>query len=269
MERKHYVYALFRPDTCEIFYIGMGKGLRFADHVRKRKRGRSYKDNVICKLIDDLGYPDIPVVIVRDGMTRKNACDLEMALILSIGRHPHGPLLNVTAGGDGGLDPCPEVRAKIGVAHKGKVCSAETRAKMSSALKGRTLSGETRAKIGAAQKGRTLGRTHSDESRAKIGAALKGRTLSGETRAKMSAAHKGRTFSEEHRAKIGAAHKGKVYLAETRAKLSAAMKGKNLSAETRTKMSAAKTGKIWINDGSKTRMIHGPEIPDGWMRGRI
>jgi hypothetical protein len=269
MERKHYVYALFRPDTCEIFYIGMGKGLRFADHVRKRKRGRSYKDNVICKLIDDLGYPDIPVVIVRDGMTRKNACDLEMALILSIGRHPHGPLLNKTAGGDGGLDPCPEVRAKIAaafkgktlsVAHKakmsaalkGKINSAETRTKISAALKGRTLSGETRAKIGAAQKGRTLGRTHSDESRAKIGAALKGRTLSGETRAKMSAAHKGRTFSEEHRAKIGAAHKGKVYLAETRAKIGATNKGR-----------------IYINNGSKTRVISGPEIPDGWVRGRI
>jgi hypothetical protein len=211
MERKHYVYALFRPDTGGIFYIGMGKGLRYAYHVKCRKRGRSRKDNLICKMIDDLGYPDIPVVFVRDGMTVAEAWDLEIALIYAIGRHPHGPLLNLTAGGNGGLDFCPEIRAKIGAAHKGKVYSAETRAKMSAALKGRTLSGETRAKIGAAQKGRTLGRTHSDESRAKIGAALKGRTLSGETRAKMSAANKGRTFSEEHRAKIGAALKGKVY----------------------------------------------------------
>jgi hypothetical protein len=269
MEREHYVYALFRPDTCEIFYIGMGKGLRFAVHVKCRKRGRSHKDNVICKLIDDLGYPDIPVVIVRDGMTRAEACDLEIALIYAIGRHPHGPLLNVTAGGDGGLDPCPEVRAKIGVAHKGKVCSAETRAKMSSALKGRTLSGETRAKIGAAQKGRTLGRTHSDESRAKIGAALKGRTLSGETRAKIGAAQKGKTLSAEHRAKMSAAVKGRTHSDESRAKISAANKRRTHSDETKAKMRASKTGKIWINNGAKNSLIHGPEIPNGWMRGRI
>jgi hypothetical protein len=248
MERKHYVYALFRPDTCEIFYIGMGKGLRFADHVRKRKRRRSHKDNVICKMIDDLGHPDIPVVIVRDGMTRVEACDLEIALIYAIGRHPHGPLLNLTAGGDGGLDFCPEVRAKIGAAFKGKTLSVAHKAKMSAALKGKINSAETRAKISAANKGRT----HSDEARAKVGAARKGRTHSDEVKAKMSAARKGRTHSDEAKAKIGAAHKGKVY-----------------SAETRAKMSAANKGMIWINDGSKTRMIHGPEIPNGWMRGRI
>jgi hypothetical protein len=35
-----------------------------AARQRFRKRGRSYKDNVICNMIDDLGYPEIPVVIV-------------------------------------------------------------------------------------------------------------------------------------------------------------------------------------------------------------
>jgi hypothetical protein len=99
-----YVYGLFRPDTGQIFYVGMGRGERAWQHQATRKRGRGHKDNIICKMIDDLGYSDIPVVILREGLSQQEAIDLEIALIYAIGRHPHGPLVNATKGGEGWKD---------------------------------------------------------------------------------------------------------------------------------------------------------------------
>jgi len=83
---SHYVYALFRPDTGTIFWVGMSAGDRIRSH---RWRWR-----------DEFG-PDIPFVILRDGLSETEAAELETALIYAIGRHPHGPLRNVHKGGTG------------------------------------------------------------------------------------------------------------------------------------------------------------------------
>ena len=40
-----------------------------------------------------------PIVIIRDGLTRDDAEQLERLLIAAIGREPHGPLFN----GNGGV----------------------------------------------------------------------------------------------------------------------------------------------------------------------
>jgi hypothetical protein len=95
----YYVYGLYRPDTGQLFYVGYGRGNRAWQHAAQRQHGRSYKDNVLCKLIDTLGYPAVPVVMLRRGMARDEAIDLEAALIHAIGRHPHGPLTNIMPGG--------------------------------------------------------------------------------------------------------------------------------------------------------------------------
>jgi hypothetical protein len=97
--RDYYVYGLFRPDNGQVFYIGLGRGDRAWQHAAKRRRGRSYKDNVLCQLIDDRGYPCVPVVVLRNHLTRDEAAALETALIYAIGRHPHGPLTNAQDGG--------------------------------------------------------------------------------------------------------------------------------------------------------------------------
>lgn len=107
---------------------------------------------------------------------------------------------NLTDGGDGGLNPSEETRAKISANHAdfsgakngfyGKRHSEESRAKMSVAKKGKSHkphSQETRDKISASEKGKHV----SEETRAKISSAGKGRKLTAETCARMSASKSG------------------------------------------------------------------------------
>jgi len=66
---------------------------------------------------------------------------------------PYG--YNLQEGGRGGR-PSDETRAKMSVAHKGRVVSAETREKLSAAHKGHFVSAKTREKLRAANKGRVV-----------------------------------------------------------------------------------------------------------------
>jgi hypothetical protein len=76
-----------------------------------------------------------------------------------------------------GKDFSEEHRAKIGLAHKGKVVSEETRKKLRQKALGRKLSEEAKAKCAIASKKSKgfLGKTHSAESRAKTSNSLKGK----------------------------------------------------------------------------------------------
>lgn len=126
MSADHYVYGLFRPDTGLIFYVGMGK--------RSRLRMTLYYGNepklAICK------EHGAECVVVKDGLTREDAHDLERALILAIGREPHGPLVNRTTGGGSSYEMSEAARAKMSAAklgktspRKGAVLTAETKAR--------------------------------------------------------------------------------------------------------------------------------------------
>jgi hypothetical protein len=170
VNREYFVYGLFRPDTGSIFYVGMScKTTRPTDHVRFRKRGRSYKDNLICHFMDDEGYADIPFKILKGDLTRQEAIDLEIALIYAIGRHPHGPLTNIVKGGEGLADPTPEFRERHGALMKEKLASPETRATMSAKAKARDRTGEWEQKRKEAAR--------SPEARAKQSLARKGKPL--------------------------------------------------------------------------------------------
>ena len=82
---------------------------------------------------------------------------------------------NLNDGGEGGLNPSEETRAKMRAAKMGHSVNETTRAKVSAALKGNKYA---------------LGLRRTEE-----------------TKAKMSMAHKGKHFSAEHRAKLSAAQK--------------------------------------------------------------
>ena len=178
-----YVYALLREDGAP-FYIGMGHADRWTQHERWAKRGRSHKDNVICKM-RDAGIP-VGRAKIAEGLTRQQARILEVAAIRTIGREPLGPLVNLTAGGDGAPDLPPEVRARIA-------------AKVAEKNRGRKLSPEHVAKL--------RGRPMSPEMREKLRIANAARKASPETRARISAAQRGmrRIFTEGHRAALAAA----------------------------------------------------------------
>lgn len=109
---------------------------------------------------------------------------------------------NVTVGGEKSPMATPEVAARVGLKHRGKIISKEMREKQSKALKGRAHSQERKDKIGAAHKGRTLPRAQVE----KILANRKWYRHGPEALAKMSAAMKGNKHAERRRTTSGNAN---------------------------------------------------------------
>lgn len=218
-----YVYCLIRGDTGIPFYIGKGRGNRWNSHVPEARTGkRGYRFNIIRDML--ARDVEMPAVKIHEGLTEAVAHNHEMALIAAIGRHPHGPLANLTDGGEGltGFIPSAESRAKVSASNRGYVASAEARAKLSAANIGKTHSPETRAKISAIQ----IGRKQSPTSSEKRALALRGRKRPPDVCAKISAAKRGKPIPQETMAKCRAAKLGVALSPQHRAKLSAANMGK-------------------------------------------
>ena len=221
-----YVYVLFRADGSP-FYVGKGRKDRWGDHERDARLGmKSYKFHIIREMLR-AGFKDIPKVKVAEDLTHNEAIAREIAIIAAIGRHPNGPLVNQTSGGEGTPDQTAEERAKTAARNRARIWTPEMRAKAAASLRGKKLSPESIAKRTATVK--ALG--WSEERRAKVGAAVRSRLLgkpkSPEHVAKSVASKRGQPrpkLSAEHKAAIGNAHRGKVTSPEVRAKMSAARK---------------------------------------------
>jgi hypothetical protein len=101
--RDQTVYRHIRGDNGQIFYVGRGVP------GRATKYGRNpHWENIVKKH----GYS---VEIVAEGLTVAEANAMEIALIARFGRRnlKTGPLVNMTAGGEGLVDPSPEVRERL------------------------------------------------------------------------------------------------------------------------------------------------------------
>ena len=113
-ERRYYVYAILdtrKPGVYkygrwkfdyEPFYIGKGKGNRAHTHSLHDRSSNFHKRNKIAKIVRETGeYPS--VCFKRVGLTEREALELEVKLICSIGRNDLrlGPLTNLTDGGQG------------------------------------------------------------------------------------------------------------------------------------------------------------------------
>lgn len=92
--KKYYVYSHLNPVTKDIFYIGLGvlkRGWEF-------KSGRSsYYKNYINK------WGEPVVNIIKENLTKEEACFLEIELISKYGRKgldPQGILINRSIGGE-------------------------------------------------------------------------------------------------------------------------------------------------------------------------
>lgn len=206
MSGSFYVYCLFRPNGLP-FYIGKGTKKRMWDHEKPGRIGNCHKSNIIRQAQNN-GL-EIPKAILRDNLSEQEAYEVEEALIKAIGRHPDGPLVNRSHGGEGsnsGVERSEAWRAGISAANKGRIGPNV----------GRTFSEEARANMSAAHKGKP--------------STWKGKTASPETREKMRLAKLGRKLTEEHKAKITSSllmsppNKGRVFSEEVRSKMSKSRK---------------------------------------------
>lgn len=174
---EFYVYALLRLDGSP-FYIGKGKGDRWLHHERYGSCNKH-----LVSIITNSGGT-VPKIKLVEGVSSSEAAALEIAIIAMLGRHPDGPLVNLTDGGDGkvGYATPQETRIKIGRAHAGMKHSEETRARMRASAP----------------------KTHSKSHNDAVSTALKGRVISEEWRAKMRASSALRWSKSSERDKIKA-----------------------------------------------------------------
>ena len=172
MRQKYYVYKHLNPTTGDIFYIGMGTGLRIDDF--KNGRNKYY-----LSYVSKYGTPRTE--IIKENLTEQAACDLEVSLIKKYGRKylGEGCLVNISSGGESGVKGrkykmtpehkesisqstigkkkhTNESKNKISKFHKGKLKPEGFGDKISKALKGRKHSPEWSEKISKSNKGRKI-----------------------------------------------------------------------------------------------------------------
>lgn len=114
-----YVYAHRKATTGEIFYIGKGTGRRAWNLQRNSLWSRTVKKHGLI------------VDIVQAGLREWAAHEIECDLIALHGRRDcgHGPLINLTDGGEGASNPSKETRQKIKDAWKKLMADPEVREK--------------------------------------------------------------------------------------------------------------------------------------------
>lgn len=197
------------------------------------KNGKGYKDNAhFDNAIKKYGWENIKHEIVQNGLTKQQACDLEIELIANYDATNPRNGYNISAGGEYGtlgVHPSAETRRKLSESKKGA----------NHPYYGKHLTAEHRRKISESTKGTNnpfYGKHHSAETRRKLSESNKGKHPSADTLRKMSESHKGANHPNY----------GKHISAETRRKISEAKsgrpsprKGARLSAETRRKISEA------------------------------
>jgi hypothetical protein len=181
MEQCYYVYVIFRPNG-EPCYVGKGKRFRWTQHAKG-------SHNLHLRRIYEAANGDLPIVKVRENLTDAEACKVEIALILAIGRGKNGPLVNFTDGGNG---------------VSGHIQSEETRQKKREKLLGRPRPPHVVEAVRLAAQNRTP-QWYENQRKTHLGF-----VMPQSTKNKISAALKGRIFSEKHRANLSASGKGKI-----------------------------------------------------------
>lgn len=131
--RDYYVYALFREDGQTPFYIGKGRGHRILQHEWEAPRKNTHKDRIINKMLKN-GIK-VPKHKLVEGLTDGEAKQIERDLICLLGREPHGPLVNLTSGGDGVANLSAETRARKSEANRKSWADPVVRQKRIDSLK--------------------------------------------------------------------------------------------------------------------------------------
>lgn len=159
MQDDRIVYVIFYP-AChpkhfgQPCYVGKGKVNRLREHVKG-------SHNPQLKSIFKSANDDLPMIIVREGLSNIEAFEIEVLLISIIGRADQGTgtLVNHTNGGEGvvGYKWTPEQCYAASIARKGKCFLTEVSKKLiSEKLSGVPKTLEHNAAVSAAKRGKPL-----------------------------------------------------------------------------------------------------------------
>jgi hypothetical protein len=162
---NYYLYYHKNPTIKELFYIGIGTNKRAWDFTSGRN---SHYKNYIKK------YGEPIVDIIKENITKEEACSLEIKLISEYGRKgidSKGILLNKSIGGEItalGNKFTEEQKLKIKNSHLGKKQSEETKIKRSNSSKGKPkpdgfMDEELKEKISKANKGKKHTKIHTNK----------------------------------------------------------------------------------------------------------
>lgn len=172
--KTYYVYRHVNKSNNKQ-YIGITSQI---PKLRWGNGGVNYKSsphfwNAICQY----GWDNFEHEIIYSGLTKEEACKIEMLLIKRYNTQKKEYGYNITEGGDSPSIPS-EVREKMSIAMMGnknglgKICSEEKKKKISEAQKGKTFSKEHRQNISIAKRGKSH-KPISVEARKKIADAHK------------------------------------------------------------------------------------------------
>lgn len=206
IENKNYtVYKHTTPNGK--VYIGITS----KKPEKRWENGHGYKGNkYFYRAIQKYGWENFKHEIIADGLTKEQACNMEIELIAKYdATNPkHG--YNHAIGGEANI-PSKETRQLLAVKCSGWKHTDEARRKISEAGKGHIVDEETRKKLSESNKGK---HHITEETRQKLVDSHlghvpwnKGRKLTREQRAKMRKPH---NISEEARERMIKPHRGKA-----------------------------------------------------------
>lgn len=99
-KKEYYVYGLIDPRDNQYFYIGKGKGKRFASHLKPKKLDFNTSKLDRIKAIQDSGL-EVKMEILFPNLDEETAFELEKIIIYKLGREVfnEGILTNLNPGG--------------------------------------------------------------------------------------------------------------------------------------------------------------------------
>lgn len=247
MARPWFIYILIDPRDGEVRYVGWTTRprSRLGVHLCNARRGESYYvSRWIASLLAEGLQPAMRVIEAGDGCGYAQA---ERGWIAHY-RVQGCRLTNLTDGGDGavGLRHSTEAKAKMSAAKKGRPVGEAALRNLAKSWQ-TPLSRESRAKIGLAHRGKIVGA----EARAKLRAANLGKHHSEETCAKISEIGRGRKRSLDAIERTAATHRGRKRSPEVCARISAAKKGICLGPrppDVKEKISRTLHGRVFSQD---------------------
>lgn len=172
-------------------YIGI-TGKRITERWRN---GKGSYNQYFCNAVQKYGWDNIEHIILVEGITKEEACKIEIKLISEYKSNNPEFGYNLAIGGEtnSGWHLSENTKAKISKANTGYRHSEEAKRKISEAFKGKSPSNK--------------GKSMSEEQKLKISNANKGKVHSKEHNEKVAFAHKGKKFSEAHKQALSDAHK--------------------------------------------------------------